>query len=122
MAAQGGVVFQEKVSKLLSRQNGKPVLKPNKALVLKDVVANRKPKKGEATCTTEMSILMACWKSNNYVDGLCPAELSAFHSCVARAQANLKNKSSQTNIQGGRLPPKQANTLLKRYPNLRSEI
>lgn len=46
MAAQGGVLFQEKVSRLLSRENGKPVLKPNRPLVLKDSVANKKPKKG----------------------------------------------------------------------------
>lgn len=46
MAAQGGVVFQEKVSRLLSRQDGKPVLKPNRPLALRDAVANRKLKKG----------------------------------------------------------------------------
>lgn len=47
MAAQGsGVVFQEKVSRLLSRADGKPVLKPNKRLALGDSVANRRPKKG----------------------------------------------------------------------------
>lgn len=46
MAAQGGSVFLEKVSRLLSRENGKPVIKPNRALVLRDAVANRKLKKG----------------------------------------------------------------------------
>lgn len=44
---QGGCVIQEKVARLLSKQqHGKPVLKPNKPLALKDEVANRKPKKG----------------------------------------------------------------------------
>ncbi|XP_038593681.1 coiled-coil-helix-coiled-coil-helix domain-containing protein 1 [Micropterus salmoides] len=122
MAAQGGTLFQEKVSRLLSRQNGKPVLKPNKTLALKDAVANRKLKKGEATCVTEMSVMMACWKQNNFVDGLCSNEMNAFYTCVAKAQAAMKNKSEQTNIQGGRLHPKQATTLLKRFPNLRTEI
>ncbi|KAG7999857.1 Neurotrypsin, partial [Nibea albiflora] len=46
MAAQGGILFQEKVSRLLSRRDGKPVLKPNKSLTLQDAVANRKMKKG----------------------------------------------------------------------------
>lgn len=47
MAAQGGgIAFQEKVSRLLSRQDGKPVLKPNRRLALRDSVANRKLKKG----------------------------------------------------------------------------
>lgn len=47
MAAQGGgIVFQEKVSRLLARGNGRPVLKPNKKLVLGDSVANRRLRKG----------------------------------------------------------------------------
>ncbi|XP_030581313.1 small ribosomal subunit protein mS37 [Archocentrus centrarchus] len=122
MAAQGGVVFQEKVSRLLSGHNGKPVLKPNRTLALKDAVANRKPKKGEATCITEMSVLMACWKQNNFVDSLCSNEITNFYTCVEKAQAAMKNKSVQGNIQEGRLPPKQATALLKRYPSLRTEI
>lgn len=47
MAAQGGgIVFQEKVSRLLASGNGRPVLKPNKKLVLGDSVANRRLRKG----------------------------------------------------------------------------
>ncbi|KAM9344540.1 small ribosomal subunit protein mS37 [Symphorus nematophorus] len=122
MAAQGGIAFQEKVSRLLSRQNGKPVLKPNRPLVLRDAVANRKIKKGEATCVTEMSILMACWKQNNFTDALCSNEMKSFYTCVEKAQAAMKNKSEQSSMEGGRLHPKQATTLLKRYPNLRREI
>ncbi|GAA6228416.1 coiled-coil-helix-coiled-coil-helix domain-containing protein 1 [Lates japonicus] len=122
MAAQGGVLFQEKVSRLLSRRDGKPVLKPNRPLALQESVANRKLKKGEATCITEMSVLMACWKQNNFVDSLCSNEMNTFYSCVKKAQAAMKNKSEQTSIQGGRLHPKQATALLKRYPNLRTEI
>ncbi|TWW54232.1 coiled-coil-helix-coiled-coil-helix domain-containing protein 1-like [Takifugu rubripes] len=120
MAAQGGgIVFQEKVSRLLARGNGRPVLKPNKKLVLGDSVANRRLGKGEATCITEMSVLMACWKQNNFVDSLCFREMTSFYTCVNKAQAAVKNQSS---LQGGRLPPKQVNTLLKRFPNVTSEI
>ncbi|XP_053188950.1 coiled-coil-helix-coiled-coil-helix domain-containing protein 1 [Scomber japonicus] len=122
MAAQGGVVFQEKVSRLLNRYDKKPVIKPNKSLSLRDAVANRKPKKGEATCITEMSVMMACWKQKNFVDALCSNEINSFYSCVEKAQAAMKNKSEQTRMQGGFLHPKKATTLLKRYPNLRSEI
>ncbi|XP_076600098.1 small ribosomal subunit protein mS37 [Chaetodon auriga] len=122
MAAQRGDLFQEKISRLLSRSNGKPVLKPNRTLALRDAVANRKLKKGEATCIPEMSVLMACWKQNNFVDSLCSNEMKAFYTCVEKAQAAMKNKSEQINIQGGRLHPKQATTLLKRYPNLRTDI
>ncbi|TKS85176.1 Coiled-coil-helix-coiled-coil-helix domain-containing protein 1 [Collichthys lucidus] len=122
MAAQGGVLFQEKVSRMLSRRDGKPVLKPNRSLSLRDAVANRKMRKGEATCVTEMSVMMACWKHNNFVDGLCSNELSAFNTCVDKALAAMKTKSDQSGLQGGRLHPKQATTLLKRYPNMRTEI
>lgn len=37
-------------------------------------------------------------------------------------QAALRNKSDLTGLEAGRLLPKQATTLLKRYPNLRTEI
>ncbi|XP_026209448.1 coiled-coil-helix-coiled-coil-helix domain-containing protein 1 isoform X1 [Anabas testudineus] len=123
MAAQGGgVLFQEKVSRLLSKRDGKAVLKPNRPLALRDAVANRKLKKGEATCITEMSMLMACWKQNNFVDGLCSDEVKSFYTCVEKAQAAMKDKSEKNSHQGGRLHPKLATTLLKRYPNLRTEI
>lgn len=114
--------IHEKVSKLLSKTNGKPVLKPNRALVLKDKVGNRKPKKGEATCITEMSLLMTCWKQNNFVDNLCSSEVQHFYTCVAKAQEALKIEKQQSTMQEGRLPPKLANTLLGRFPNLRTEI
>ncbi|XP_034465394.1 coiled-coil-helix-coiled-coil-helix domain-containing protein 1 [Hippoglossus hippoglossus] len=122
MAAQGAVQIQEKVSRLLSRHNGKPVLKPNRTLSLRDAVANRKLQKGEASCITEMSVLMACWKLNHFVDGLCSNEINTFYTCVKEAQAAAKNKSDHNSTQGGRLHPKLATTLLKRYPNLRSEV
>lgn len=114
--------IQEKVSRLMSRQNGKPVLRPNRPLSLKDAVANRKPNKGEATCITEMSLMMACWKQNNFVEDLCSSEVQAFYSCVQSAQAALKNKSAVAGQDKGRLPPKQATRLLKRFPNIRTEI
>ncbi|XP_019959112.1 small ribosomal subunit protein mS37 [Paralichthys olivaceus] len=122
MAAQGGIQFQEKVSRLLSRHKGKPVLKPNRTLALRDAVANRKLQKGEASCITEMSVLMACWKQNTFVDGLCSNEINTFYACVKEAQAAAKNKSEQNSTQGGRLHPKLATSLLKRYPNIRTEI
>ncbi|CAL8258546.1 unnamed protein product [Lota lota] len=121
MAMQGGLAFQEKVARMLSKENGKALLKPNKPLVLKDEVANRKMKKGEATCITEMTTMMACWKQNNFVDALCPGEMRTFYTCVEKAQLETKARASQSKMQGGRLPPKQATALLKRYPNHRTE-
>ncbi|KAJ8014143.1 hypothetical protein DPEC_G00037190 [Dallia pectoralis] len=123
MAMQGGTALHEKVSRMLSRNHKKPLLKPNKPLVLKDEVANRKIKKGEATCVTEMSMMMACWKQNNFVDALCSNEMQSFYTCVEKAQIAMKDKSGQQAIgQGTRLLPKTVNTLLKKHPTLNREI
>ncbi|XP_016375020.1 coiled-coil-helix-coiled-coil-helix domain-containing protein 1-like [Sinocyclocheilus rhinocerous] len=113
-----GSVIQEKVAKLLSRQNGKPVLRPIKPLALKNEVASRRLKKGEATCVTEMSLLLACWKQNDFNNSVCSKEVSVFYTCVEKAQNKAKGKQGTQ----GRLLPKEANTLLKRFPNLSSEI
>ncbi|XP_053476118.1 coiled-coil-helix-coiled-coil-helix domain-containing protein 1 [Ictalurus furcatus] len=119
MAMQSGFVIQDKVARLLSKQHGKPVLKPNKSLALKDEVANRKPKKGEASCVTEMALVMACWKQNDFNTKLCSNELTVFYRCIEKAQAEARERTKpQTLSQGGRLLPKQATKLLKRYPNL----
>lgn len=40
----------------------------------------------EASCITEMSVLMACWKQNNFVDTLCSNEINSFYMCVEKAQ------------------------------------
>ncbi|KAJ3610401.1 hypothetical protein NHX12_022493 [Muraenolepis orangiensis] len=115
MAMQGGLAFQEKVARLLSSQNGPPLLKPNRPLVLRDEVGRRKAGKGEATCITEMTTMMACWKKSNFVEALCSSEMSSFYTCVEKAQLNAKAKAGK--MAGGRLPPQHVNTLLKRYPN-----
>ncbi|KAM4635934.1 small ribosomal subunit protein mS37 [Discoglossus pictus] len=120
MASQGSSL-QTKVAKLLSRRHGKPVLKPNRALALADTVANRKPKLGEASCVTEMSLMMACWKQNTFSDAACSKEIQTFFSCVSKAQADKKSGVNQE-IQAGRLPPKQVNRLLGKFPNINHEI
>uniref|UniRef100_A0A674CJR4 Uncharacterized protein n=1 Tax=Salmo trutta TaxID=8032 RepID=A0A674CJR4_SALTR len=81
MAMQGGTALQEEVIRMLSRKQKKPVLKPNnKPLSLKDEVANRKIKKG-AMWIIEMSMMMACWKQNNFADTLCSNEMQSFYKC-----------------------------------------
>ncbi|XP_053306024.1 coiled-coil-helix-coiled-coil-helix domain-containing protein 1 [Spea bombifrons] len=120
MASQG-VSLQNKVAKLLSRRNGKPVLKPTRALALADTVANRRPGLGEATCITEMSVMMACWKQNTFSDAPCSKEIETFFECVKKAEATRKS-GLHREVQAGRLPPKQLNQLLKRFPNINHEI
>ncbi|XP_013860142.1 small ribosomal subunit protein mS37 [Austrofundulus limnaeus] len=118
----GTIQFQEKVRKLLSRYKKKPVLKPNKPLVLQDRVSSRSVDKGDATCLTEMSVMMACWKENNFVDTFCSREIDTFYTCVNKVLEARKNKSEQGSTTKGRLTPKQATTLLKRFPNPVTEV
>ncbi|ERE91616.1 coiled-coil-helix-coiled-coil-helix domain-containing protein 1, partial [Cricetulus griseus] len=66
---------------------GKPVLKPNKPLILANRVGNRRREKGEATCITEMSMMMACWKQNEFRDEACRKEIQDFFDCSSRAQS-----------------------------------
>ncbi|KAI1894458.1 hypothetical protein AGOR_G00116020 [Albula goreensis] len=121
MATQGSAL-QQKVNRLLSRQLGRPVLKPNKPLALKNQVANRRMKKDEVSCITEMSMLMTCWKQNDFNDAICSKEIQSFYKCAERAQAERKAVAGTDAIgRGGRLHPKQATTLLKRFPNYNSE-
>ncbi|XP_032112319.1 coiled-coil-helix-coiled-coil-helix domain-containing protein 1 [Sapajus apella] len=96
----------------------KPVLKPNKPLILANRVGEQRREKGEATCITEMSVMMACWKQNEFRDDACRKEIQGFLDCAARAQEARKMRSIQQTLgESGGLPPKKLNKLLQRFPN-----
>ncbi|NWX41055.1 CHCH1 protein, partial [Steatornis caripensis] len=63
-----------------------PVIRPPRPLVLANKVANRREQPGEATCITEMSVMMACWKQNDFNDAACANEIQMFYDCVAKAE------------------------------------
>ncbi|XP_020927556.1 coiled-coil-helix-coiled-coil-helix domain-containing protein 1 isoform X1 [Sus scrofa] len=64
----------------------RPILKPNKPLILANHVGERRREKGEATCITEMSVMMACWKQNEFRDEACRKEIQDFFDCASRAE------------------------------------
>lgn len=107
--------IQEKVARLMSRHNGKPVLRPTRPLILSDELPPRKPSKGEATCVNEMLLMMACWKRNDFVEGFCSRELQTFFTCTQEEQ---KKKGKEK----GRLSSKESSALLKRFPSIKTEI
>ncbi|XP_068112875.1 small ribosomal subunit protein mS37 [Hyperolius riggenbachi] len=119
--AGDAALLHAKVARLLSRRFGKPVLKPKHPLVLPDHVSNKKDKLAEATCLTEMSVMMACWKENAFNDKICSKEIKSFYGCVAKAEANRK-AGVQQELSAGRLPSDKVNKLLRRYPNIKHEI
>ncbi|XP_021038199.1 coiled-coil-helix-coiled-coil-helix domain-containing protein 1 isoform X3 [Mus caroli] len=97
---------------------GKPILKPNKPLILANRVGNRRREKGEATCITEMSMMMACWKQNEFRDEACRKEIQDFFDCSSRAQEAGKMRSIQESLgQSERLSPHKMTKLLQRFPN-----
>ncbi|XP_003994115.1 coiled-coil-helix-coiled-coil-helix domain-containing protein 1 [Felis catus] len=96
----------------------KPILKPNKPLILANRVGERRRERGEATCITEMSVMMACWKQNEFRDDACRKEIKEFFDCASRAEAARKMRSIHDTLgESGGLPPKKLNKLLQRFPN-----
>lgn len=45
----------------------------------------------DTTCITEMSVMMACWKQNDFSDTACAKEIQMFYDCVARAEVIKAN-------------------------------
>ncbi|XP_004473848.1 small ribosomal subunit protein mS37 [Dasypus novemcinctus] len=96
----------------------KPILKPNKPLILANRVGERRREKGEATCVTEMSVMMACWKQNEFRDEACKKEIQDFYDCASKAEAARKMRSIQeTPGESEGLSPKKLNKLIQRFPN-----
>lgn len=89
--------------------------------VLRDYVSNKSNKLSSAYCVEEMSVMMACWKRNDFNQQRCSQELSAFHKCAVAAQAAEKAareaaKAGKVLDNTGRYPSHQVNKLLQRYP------
>ncbi|KAM6442454.1 small ribosomal subunit protein mS37 [Liasis olivaceus] len=91
-------------------------IKPKLPLVLADRVSNRRLKLGEASCITEMALMMACWKANEFSDSACAKEINTFFECTAKAEAKQKEKTPEESL--GNLDSQQANKLLGRFPNI----
>ncbi|KAM4667803.1 small ribosomal subunit protein mS37 [Amazona ochrocephala] len=95
-----------------------PVLRPTRPLVVADKVTNRKEKAGEATCITEMSVMMACWKQNEFNDTACAEEIRMFYDCVEKAEKERKNLNEDTLSPQGNMPSSKVNKLLRRFPQI----
>ncbi|KAK9400536.1 coiled-coil-helix-coiled-coil-helix domain-containing protein 1 [Crotalus adamanteus] len=92
-------------------------MKTKLPMVLADRVSNRHLKLGEASCVTEMALMMACWKANEFSDSACAKEINTFFQCSAKAEAKKKETSPEES--SGTLDSHQVNKLLGRYPNIR---
>ncbi|NWV81755.1 CHCH1 protein, partial [Dasyornis broadbenti] len=97
-----------------------PVLRPSRPrpLALADKVASRREQSTEATCITEMSVMMACWKRNDFNDTACAEEIRMFYDCVAKAEKERKNQNEDTLSSRGNFPSSKVNKLLRRFPQI----
>ncbi|XP_062436185.1 small ribosomal subunit protein mS37 [Rhea pennata] len=96
-----------------------PVIRPTRPLVLANRVANRKEQAGEATCITEMSVMMACWKQNDFSNSACAEEIRTFYDCVAKAEKERREKTKEDILEPrGNLTSSKVNRLLRRFPNI----
>ncbi|XP_010982450.1 small ribosomal subunit protein mS37 isoform X2 [Camelus dromedarius] len=82
----------------------KPILKPKKPLVLANHVGERRREKGEATCITEMSVMMACWKQNEFRDEACRKEIQDFFDCASRAEVIESSWATSPSYPTGGIP------------------
>ncbi|XP_064519904.1 small ribosomal subunit protein mS37 [Pseudopipra pipra] len=96
-----------------------PAIRPPRPLALADKVANRREQGGEATCITEMSVMMACWKQNDFNDAACAEEIRVFYDCVAKAEKQRRNQNEDAVSSRGNLPSSKVNKLLRRFPQIR---
>uniref|UniRef100_A0A670HPF2 Coiled-coil-helix-coiled-coil-helix domain containing 1 n=1 Tax=Podarcis muralis TaxID=64176 RepID=A0A670HPF2_PODMU len=93
-AATPSLGFAASVARLaeLKKLWGKqPWMRPYRPLVLANQVSNRRLGLGEATCITEMSLMMASWKQNEFSDVTCAQETQTFFNCAAKAEAEWKS-------------------------------
>uniref|UniRef100_A0A8C4SBL7 Uncharacterized protein n=1 Tax=Erpetoichthys calabaricus TaxID=27687 RepID=A0A8C4SBL7_ERPCA len=73
------------------------------------------PCHGEAACSIEMSVMMACRMQNNFSNAACAREEQSIFRCTAQAEAKRKADLEQKRKgEGCHLLPKKASKLLKR--------
>ncbi|XP_071952202.1 small ribosomal subunit protein mS37-like [Antedon mediterranea] len=96
-----------------------PKIPLQKPFALRNNVSLRKNKKEAASCLTEMSILLACWKKSSYNDADCLKEISAFQKCFNESEKEKRAFAAaarEGKIEAGRTTSEQLNRLMKKFP------
>ncbi|XP_044745728.1 coiled-coil-helix-coiled-coil-helix domain-containing protein 1 [Coccinella septempunctata] len=90
-------------------------------LKLKPRVSGKGDRTSEVYCLYEMSVLMACFKANEFNQKVCSKEIENFQQCYDKS-VKLKQGRKEKEAKGilipgeKRLSPKQVNTLLRKFP------
>ncbi|RZC32499.1 CHCH domain containing protein [Asbolus verrucosus] len=93
-------------------------------LQLKRKVSGKGDKTSDVCCIYEMSVLFACFKSNDFNQAPCAKEMEAFQKCYINHLESVKKKKERE--AKGILTPgekklshKQINILLEKFPNFK---
>ncbi|XP_018561759.1 coiled-coil-helix-coiled-coil-helix domain-containing protein 1 [Anoplophora glabripennis] len=112
------------ISALLARGNPKePVpFQEILPLKLKPVVSGKGDKSSDVCCVHEMSIMLSCFKENEFNQSLCSKEIEMFKTCYKNhmdTKRLKKAKEAKGILTPGEksLSHKQINVLLKQFPN-----
>lgn len=90
-------------------------------LKLKNKVSGKGDNTSEIYCLYEMSVLLACFKSNEYNQKVCSKEIENFQQCYnesVKTKQGKKEKEAKGILIPGekKLSSKQVNTLLRKFP------
>lgn len=94
---------------------------------LRDHVRPKKLGSEKAPCVNEMSLMMDCWKINDFNQSRCAKEMDSFHNCMEVAKAeraeSLSRHAQGLPQKGSRFyPSTQVNQLLKKHPQPLSDL
>ncbi|XP_050434772.1 coiled-coil-helix-coiled-coil-helix domain-containing protein 1 [Adelges cooleyi] len=91
-------------------------------LKLKNSVSGKGDRSKERACVHEMTIMFACFKKNEFDQGVCLDEISKFQTCAKKHQVDKHTRKiamQEGTISTGQynLTPREINHLLKKFPN-----
>ncbi|KAJ8934128.1 hypothetical protein NQ314_013587 [Rhamnusium bicolor] len=93
-------------------------------LKLKPRVSGKGDKTSEVCCIYEMSVMLSCFKDNEFNQSLCSKEIEAFKKCYTNnleTKKAKKEKEAKCMLTPGEksLSHKQINLLLRKFPNIK---
>ncbi|KAI0218145.1 hypothetical protein LSAT2_030139 [Lamellibrachia satsuma] len=100
-----------------------PLYKQILPAALKDTVSTKGEGRKVTPCLQEMSLMLNCLQKHDFSEVKCSKEVEQFLHCNASFKEAKHKKEEiiskgllQSTVAGGKLPPKQLNSLLRQYP------
>lgn len=96
-------------------------LKIMRPLRLREYVSGRGSGSDNVTCIQEMSVMMACFKANEFEQAPCAPEISKFQNCVTESRKAMLEREEMLKkgitVGAKKLNHFQVNKLLKKHPD-----